>query len=88
MRTSTLAAAAAVLGLAIGGVSVATAEPGPNGKNDYGLCKAYFSGSERGQEMKRRAKPFVALEAAAEAMDQTVEEYCAATTPGGKGSEG
>jgi hypothetical protein len=83
---------AAVATLAVGG-SVALADPGPNGHNDYGLCKAYFAGSDTGQEHKREAPPFVALEAAAEAValeeaaeaaDQTVEEYCAATTPGGK----
>ena len=69
-----------------GGVGAATADPGPNGNNTYGLCTAYFAGSENGREHKRKAPPFQGLEAAAEAADQTVEEYCAAngTHPGGK----
>jgi hypothetical protein len=74
---------AAAATLAVGG-SVALADPGPNGHNDYGLCKAYFSGSATGQEHKHAAPPFVALEAAADAADQTVAEYCADKTPGGK----
>ena len=78
----------AVLGLAVattlGAGGVALADPGPNGHNDYGLCKAYFAGSENGQEHRHAAPPFVALEAAAEAADQTVAEYCADKTPGGK----
>jgi hypothetical protein len=52
--------------------------PGPgNGNNTFGLCTAYFAGSEKGQEQKRQAPPFQGLEAAAEEADQTVEEYCA-----------
>ncbi|HUR13067.1 MAG TPA: hypothetical protein VM097_01105 [Mycobacteriales bacterium] len=74
---------AAAATLAAGG-SIALADPGPNGHNDYGLCKAYFAGSENGREHKHGAPPFVALEAAAEAADQSMEDYCAATTPGGK----
>jgi len=81
MRRTALGLAAAAL---VAGGGAALADPGPNGHNDYGLCKAYFAGSETGQEHKRKAPPFVALEEAAEAADQTVEEYCAATTPGGK----
>lgn len=69
---------AAVTLLAIGGAATtAIADPGPNGNNTFGLCTAYFAGSERGQEEKRKAPPFQGLEAAAEAADQTVEEYCA-----------
>jgi hypothetical protein len=74
---------AAAATLAAGG-TVALADPGPNGHNDYGLCKAYFAGSANGQAHKHKAPPFVALEAAAEAADQTVAEYCADKTPGGK----
>lgn len=72
-------AAAAVLALlaAGGGVTVAKADPGPgNGHNTFGLCTAYFAGSETGREHKRNAPPFQALEEAAEENDQTVEEYC------------
>ena len=77
MRLTTIAAAAAALALTAGGMAVAVADPGPNGNNTFGLCTAYFAGSERGQEQKRKAPPFQGLEAAAEAADQTVEEYCA-----------
>ena len=79
----------AVLGLAVAttlaaGGAVALADPGPNGHNDYGLCKAYFAGSDTAQAHKHAAPPFAALEAAASAANQTVEEYCADKTPGGK----
>jgi hypothetical protein len=78
-----LIAAVVTTTLASGGVA-ALADPGPNGHNDYGLCKAYFAGSETGQQHRHAAPPFVALEAAAAAADQTVEEWCADKTPGGK----
>lgn len=57
-------------------VTSASAEPGPNGNNNRGLCTAYFNGSDTGRANKRGAPPFQALEAAAEAEDQTVEEFC------------
>ncbi|GAB2624629.1 hypothetical protein GCM10027270_09230 [Nocardioides ginkgobilobae] len=90
MRIRTLAVPAAALTLALGGATLSQALPGPNGDNTFGLCTAYFAGSERGQEMKRKAPPFQGLEAAAEAMDMTVEEYCAAngTRPGNGGGNG
>ena len=75
---------AAAGGLLLGGANLALAAPGPNGHNDYGLCTAYFAGSENGQEHKHSAPPFAALEAAAEESNQTVEEFCASATPGGK----
>jgi len=86
LRITTLALPAAALALVAGGVTAATADPGPNDHNTFGLCTAYFSGSEKGQEMKHKAPPFAGLEAAAEAADQSVEEYCAAngTHPGNK----
>jgi hypothetical protein len=86
MRLTTIAASAAALALTAGGAAVAVADPGPNGNNTFGLCTAYFAGSERGQEEKRKAPPFQGLEAAAEEADQTVEEYCAENGqhPGGK----
>ncbi|MGH3332236.1 MAG: hypothetical protein ACRDPJ_13135 [Nocardioidaceae bacterium] len=78
MRISKLAAPALAAVLVAGGLTTAAvADPGPNGHNNFGLCTAYFSGSEKGQEMKRKAPPFQALEAAAEAADQSVEEWCA-----------
>lgn len=79
----------AILTLGLVGAGVSVAEPGPNGNNTFGLCTAYFSGSERGQKEKRKAPPFQGLEAAAEAADQTVEEYCAANgQKPGKGGKG
>lgn len=60
------------------GVSFA-AGPGPgHGNNTFGLCTAYFSGSQTGQDHKHGAPPFAALEAAANAADQSVADYCAA----------
>lgn len=90
MRISKIAAPVAVLAVLAGGTTVAVADPGPNDNNTFGLCTAYFAGSEKGQEQKRKAPPFQGLEAAAEAADQTVEEYCAenGTHPGKGKSEG
>ena len=87
MRVPTLVATAATLTLTFGAVGFAAADPGPNGHNTFGLCTAYFAGSEKGQEMKHKAPPFQGLEAAASAANQTVEEYCAenGTHPGGGG---
>ena len=89
MRYTKIAAPVAAVVMALGGASIAVADPGPNGHNTFGLCTAYFSGSEKGQEMKRKAPPFQGLEAAAEAADQSVEEYCAAngTHPGNGGGK-
>jgi hypothetical protein len=78
---------AATLALAMGGASLAIADPGPNGHNTFGLCTAYSAGSEKGQEMKHQAPPFAALYDAAQQNNQTVEEYCAenGTHPGNGG---
>jgi hypothetical protein len=77
---------------ALGATGAASAAPGPNGHNDYGLCKAYFSGSQKGQDNKQQKKPFVALRNKAGDQDgdgdtdnDDVAAYCANTTPGGKG---
>ncbi len=81
-----LAVPAAAVALALGGASVALADPGPNGNNTFGLCTAYYAGSEKGQEMKHQAPPFAALEEAASAAGQSVDQYCAANgTHPGKG---
>lgn len=93
MRINKFVAVAAASAFMAGGVStaaVALGEPGPNGHNTFGLCTAYFAGSEQGQKQKRKAPPFAALEAAAEAEEQTVEEYCEAngTHPGNGGGQG
>lgn len=86
-----LLATAAVAALTLSTGAIATADPGPgNGNNTFGLCTAYFAGSETGQENKRKAPPFQGLEAAADAADQSVEEYCAENGqhPGGGNGRG
>ena len=86
-RILTMIAATAMLAGA--GLGMSAADPGPHhGNNKKGLCTAYFNGSEKGQEQKRKAGPFVALEAAAEAQDQTVEEFCGDLVGGRAGREG
>lgn len=80
MRLGKIVGPVAVALLIGGGTGVATAQsdkPGPNDSNNFGLCTAYFAGSEKGQEQKRKAPPFQGLERAAEAADQTVAEWCA-----------
>jgi hypothetical protein len=63
MKTKLAAALMATLMMmGLFGAASATADPGPNDKNNKGLCTAYFNGSERGQEQKRKASPFAALE--------------------------
>lgn len=74
-------APAAVALLVAGGAGIASADPGPNGNNNFGLCTAYFAGSDKGKEQKRKAPPFQALEEAAEESDQSVEEWCAQNAP-------
>jgi hypothetical protein len=51
--------------------------PGPFGPNNFGLCTAYQA-NENGRDNGNagNAPPFAALEEAAEAADQTVEEWC------------
>jgi hypothetical protein len=85
MKIAKIVLPAVALTSALGFAGFASAgAPGPNGHNTFGLCTAYFAGSEKGQEMKHKAPPFAGLEAAAEASNQSVEEYCAAngTHPG------
>lgn len=53
----------------------------------YGLCTAYFANGGNGNS--HNAPPFAALAAAAEAMDQEVEEFCTGIRPGnGHGNGG
>ena len=59
-------------------------QPGPNTHNDFGLCQAYFSGSQTGMDHKHDAPPFQALEDAAAAQHESVDQYCQGVTPGGK----
>jgi hypothetical protein len=81
----------AVAALLAGGAGMSFAgQPGPNGHNNYGLCKAYFSGSENGQAHKHNSSAFAALEAAASDNDDStspeddVAAFCEGVTPGGK----
>lgn len=49
MRKSLLAAVVAVVTMfGLAGAFAASAEPGPNGHNDHGLCTAYFNGQKTG----------------------------------------
>lgn len=47
------------------GVISASAEPGPNGNNNKGLCTAYFNGQKKGHDKHGDPGPFQALEDAA-----------------------
>lgn len=78
------AAIAAALVTTLAGGGIALAAPGPNGSNDFGLCQAYSSGSQTGQDHKHSAPPFAALEKAASDANESVAQYCASVTPGGK----
>jgi len=84
IAVSVLAGLLALSGL---GSAMAKGKPG-NGvmpsQSAYGLCKAYFSGSDTGQSHKHSAPPFVDLAAKASASNQSVADFCAAQTPGGK----
>ena len=90
MRKVTLVTILIVL-LLVGSLALAQ-PPGPNGKNDYGLCKAYFAGSDTGRAHKRNAPPFQELERQAgvvgddtqEERDEKVAEFCESATPGGR----
>jgi hypothetical protein len=70
-----LAVAAATLMFAGLGAGVVQAEPGPNGKNDHGICTAYFNGQKKGHEKNGDPGPFAALEADHEDL-QAIYEYC------------
>jgi len=77
---ATLSAALMMLGLF--GVSQATADPGPNGKNDKGLCTAYFNGQKKGHDKDGdgrtdNARAFQGLEDAAGVNDDTASENVA-----------
>lgn len=50
----------------VGVMNIATAEPGPNGNNDHGLCTAYFNGQKNGhgegEDQSNQPPPFQGLE--------------------------
>jgi hypothetical protein len=76
------------------GAASATADPGPNGNNDKGLCTAYFNGQKKGHDKNGSPGPFAALEEAAGAEDgddrdavaSAVYEFC--MTAAGKDGDG
>lgn len=84
-RRRAIAALAAAVVLTGAGAGPVMAAAGPRGHNNRGLCTAYFNGSQRGRENKRRAKPFVALEKAAAEKGQTVAQFCAGMVGGRAG---
>lgn len=75
---------AALMMMGLFGVSQATAEPGPNGSNEKGLCTAYFNGQKNGHDQDGDGRsdpgPFGALEDDAEEQDNA--------TPGNEDLEG
>lgn len=86
MKKMPLAVAAVLL---VGSALVPASAGKPGGgtmpaQSAYGLCKAYFAGSETGKQHKHNAPPFKDLEAKADAADQSIEDFCAAQKPGGR----
>ena len=71
-----LAVAAAALMFAGLGASVVQAAPGPNDKNNHGLCTAYFNGQKEGHNKGGKASPapFAALEG--ERTLQEIFDFC------------
>lgn len=87
MRKILMSLAAGLVAVSV--VVPASAKGKPGGgtmpaSSAYGLCKAYFSGSQTGQDHKHNAPPFQDLAAKAAAANQSVADFCAAQTPGGK----
>jgi hypothetical protein len=91
MKQRRILSVAIASAMALGSTAmIATANPGPNGNNEKGLCTAYFNGQKNGHDNDRAGGngngngrqpgqapgPFAALEAAAEEADMSVYEYC------------
>ena len=83
--------AAVLLAFGALGAGAASAAPGPNGHNNYGLCQGYLHGNDNGQAHKGTKGPFPALVAEAgdyngdgETTHEDVVAYCDDQTPGGK----
>lgn len=62
MKKIVAALFASLLLITMFGVISASAEPGPNGNNDKGLCTAYFNGQKKGHDKHGDPGPFQALE--------------------------
>ncbi|HZP28511.1 MAG TPA: hypothetical protein VFC99_06140 [Acidimicrobiia bacterium] len=58
--------------------------PDPNGPAKFGLCTAYAAGKGGERGKKHSSTAFEALAAAADADGETVAQFCADATPGGK----
>ena len=101
MKRTVFSAAVLSLTLISGGVAFAghgdeEPGPGPNGHNNYGLCKAFFAGEGNGKGQgagkKEDKGPFPAMFTAAGDQDgdddvdrDDVALWCEDQTPGGKG---
>lgn len=75
MRKTILAVLTTLLLIAgfVSGASAAPPEdrrPGPNGKNNHGLCTAYFNGKKKGHDKHGSPPPFAGLEEEASEHDQ------------------
>ncbi|MGZ4206219.1 MAG: hypothetical protein ACXVQW_13115 [Actinomycetota bacterium] len=87
MRKVVMSIAAGLLAASVITPAVAVGKPGGGtmpGQSAFGLCTTYFSGSQNGQDHKHQAPPFQDLEAKAAAANQSVADFCASQTPGGK----
>jgi hypothetical protein len=62
--------------------------PDVSGPARYGLCTAFVSGQGGSSGQKNGAVAFHKLRLAAEAAGQTVQQFCAGATPGGRGASG
>lgn len=59
---------------ALFGAGTVSAEPGPNGSNDKGICTAYFNGQKKGHESGDSPGPFGTLEDEAGEYDEANTE--------------
>ncbi len=79
-----IAVATATLMFASLGAGIVQAAPGPNGKNDHGLCTAYFNGQKSGHDKHGSPGPFAALETQYGPAIQDIYDHCS-TIPKGIG---
>ena len=82
-----LAVATAALMFAGLGAGVVQAAPGPNGKNDHGICTAYFNGQKKGHEEGNGPGPFGALEDTYADDLSDIFDYCNTVGIGGNPDE-
>jgi hypothetical protein len=82
-----LAVATATLMFVGLGAGIVQAAPGPNGRNDHGLCTAYFNGQKKGHDKNGSPGPFAALEDANDNDIQAIFDYCNTVGIGGNPDE-